>query len=150
MNEERDGRLAQVFAAGTTVRDPQVRAILLRNDAPPALLAQQARPGAPDVERRVALYTLLYKDVMRGRYASFAADFGAVGPRSRRLRRARSTRPDWSPISRCAPGPAARTAMSARRCGDAGQGAGRRAAATRTTSTAWATSSGSTASMAMR
>ena len=30
MNEERDGRLAQVFAAGTTIRDPQVREILLK------------------------------------------------------------------------------------------------------------------------
>src|SRR6185312_3687229 len=35
MNEERDGRLAQVFAPGSTIRDPQVREILLRNDAPP-------------------------------------------------------------------------------------------------------------------
>jgi hypothetical protein len=82
MNEERDGRLAQVFAAGTTVRDPQVRAILLRNDAAPTLLTQQTRPGAPDVERRVALYTLLYKDVMRGRYAAYAADSALSVPKS--------------------------------------------------------------------
>src|SRR6201999_702364 len=49
MNEERDGRLAQVFAAGSPVRDPQVRKILLRNDAGPALLVQQGKAqGAPD------------------------------------------------------------------------------------------------------
>ncbi|HZZ89536.1 MAG TPA: hypothetical protein VFE13_14495, partial [Caulobacteraceae bacterium] len=74
MNEERDGKLAQVFAAGSPIRDPQVREILLRNDAPPALLADQARSGATERERRVSLYTLLYKDVMRGRYNAFAAD----------------------------------------------------------------------------
>jgi hypothetical protein len=82
MNEERDGRLAEVFAAASTVRDPQVREILLRNDAPPALLVQRTRSGAPDQERRVALYTLLYKDVMRGRYAAFAADSAIVVPKS--------------------------------------------------------------------
>jgi hypothetical protein len=82
MNEERDGRLADVFAAGSTVRDAQVRAILLRNDAPPALLAQQTRAGVPDLERRIALYTLLYKDVMRGRYAAFAADSALTAPKS--------------------------------------------------------------------
>jgi hypothetical protein len=82
MNEERDGRLAEVFAAGSTVRDPQVHAILLRNDAPPALLAQQTRAGVPDQERRIALYTLLYRDVMRGRYAAFAADSALVVPKS--------------------------------------------------------------------
>jgi len=82
MNEERDGRLADVFAAGSTVRDPLVRAILLRNDAPPALLAQQTRAGVPDEERRIARYTLLYKDVMRGRYAAFAGDAALVAPKS--------------------------------------------------------------------
>lgn len=82
MNEERDGRLAEVFAAGSPIRDPDVRAILLRNDAPPALLARQARAGASDQERRIALYTLLYKDVMRGRYAAFAADSALVVPKS--------------------------------------------------------------------
>ncbi|MEJ0066293.1 MAG: hypothetical protein WDM85_13460 [Caulobacteraceae bacterium] len=53
MNEERDGRLAQVFAADSPVRDPQVREILLRHDAGPALLVQQAKTtSAPDRERR--------------------------------------------------------------------------------------------------
>jgi len=82
MNEERDGRVAQVFAAGTTVRDPQVRGILLRHDAGPALLAQRlGDPSASDGERRTARYVLLYKDIMRGRYASFAADSALAGPK---------------------------------------------------------------------
>ena len=80
MNEERDGRLAEVFAAGTTIRDPQVREILLKYDAPPALLTQQIETGASDRERRVALYTLLSKDILRGRYAAFAADSAPVLP----------------------------------------------------------------------
>ena len=80
MNEERDGRLAQVFAAGTTIRDPQVREILLKYDAPPALLTQQIKTGASDRERRVALYTLLSKDILRGRYAAFATDSAPVLP----------------------------------------------------------------------
>jgi hypothetical protein len=81
MNEERDGRLAQIFAPGSPIHDPQVREILLRHDAGPALLAQQIKAqGAPDLERRVAHYVLLYKDVMRGRYASFAADTALAAP----------------------------------------------------------------------
>jgi hypothetical protein len=80
MNAERDGRLAEVFAAGSTVRDPEVREILLKYDAPPALLMQQVKTGASDRERRVALYTLLSKDILRGRYAAFAADSTPVLP----------------------------------------------------------------------
>jgi hypothetical protein len=83
MNEERDGRLAQVFAAGSPIHDPQVREILLRHDAGPALLVQQIKAqGAPDLERRVARYVLLYKDVMRGRYVSFAADAALTAPQA--------------------------------------------------------------------
>jgi hypothetical protein len=83
MNEERDGRLAQVFAAGSPVRDPQVREILLKHDAGPALLVQQAKAqNVPGRERRVARYVLLYKDVMRGRYGSFASDATLVVPKA--------------------------------------------------------------------
>jgi hypothetical protein len=81
MNEERDGRLAQVFADGSQVRDAQVREILLRHDAGPALLAQQVRAEtAPSRERRVSRFVLLYKDVMRGRYGAFAGDAALVAP----------------------------------------------------------------------
>jgi hypothetical protein len=83
MNEERDGRLAQVFAAGSPVGDPQVREILLRHDAAPALLVQQINAqNAPGRERRTARFVLLYKDVMRGRYGSFASDAALAATKS--------------------------------------------------------------------
>jgi hypothetical protein len=80
MNAERDGRLAEVFASGSTVHDPQVREILLKNGAPPAVLIQQVKTGATDRERRVALYALLSKDILRARYAAFAADSSLLVP----------------------------------------------------------------------
>jgi hypothetical protein len=81
MNQERDGRLAQIFADGSLVRDPQVREILLRNDAGPALLVQRIKATtAPARERRIARYVLLYKDLSRGRYAAFAGDATLVAP----------------------------------------------------------------------
>ena len=82
MNEERDSRLAQVFAVGSPVRDPQVRDIpRLRHDAGPALLVQQIKAqAAPGLERRTARYVLLYKDIMRGRSAAFAAVGALAAP----------------------------------------------------------------------
>ena len=83
MNEERDGRLAQVFAAGSPVHDPQVREILLSRDAGPALLAQRINDqAAPGRERRTARYVLLYKDIMNGRYGSFAPDAALTAPKA--------------------------------------------------------------------
>jgi hypothetical protein len=79
--DEQSGRLADVFVAGSQIRDPQVREILLRHDAGPALLIQRIRDeGAAARERRVARYILLYKDVMRGRYAAFASDAALAAP----------------------------------------------------------------------
>lgn len=83
MNWERDGKLAAVFAAGSPVTTPQVRAILLRSVAGPDLLRQQAKAAAvPDDERRVALYTLLYKDLMRGQYRDFGTDLALLPPQA--------------------------------------------------------------------
>ncbi|HEX4197528.1 MAG TPA: hypothetical protein VHZ26_08800 [Caulobacteraceae bacterium] len=82
-NEERNGGLTDVFAAGTPIRDPQVRLILLRNDAGPALLVQRVKAtDAPALERRVARYVLLYKDVMRARYAAYAGDATLAAPKA--------------------------------------------------------------------
>jgi hypothetical protein len=82
-NEERNGGLAAVFAAGTPIKDPQVREILLRNDAAPALLVQQVKAaGAAAQERRVARYVLLYKDVMRARYGAYAGDATLAAPKA--------------------------------------------------------------------
>jgi TolA-binding protein len=82
-NYEHDGKLTAVFAAGSPIRDPQVREILVRNDAGPALLAERvkAEDGAGR-ERRVARFVLLYKDLMRGRYFAFAVDSTLSAPRA--------------------------------------------------------------------
>ena len=79
MNYERANMLPQVFAAGSPIRDAQVREVLLNNDADPALLRQRATAsdGAAH-ERRQALYVLLYKEVTRGRYKAFLADAALI------------------------------------------------------------------------
>jgi len=75
MNYERGGALAQVFAAGSPIQDADLRDILLKNAAGPALLRQRAKAAdAGDHERRVALDALLYKELTRGRYAAFVSD----------------------------------------------------------------------------
>ena len=81
MNDERGGGLAQVFAAASPITDADLREILLRNAAGPALLRQQAKSAtAPEHERRLALYTLLYKQVTRGRYQDFLGDLALLPP----------------------------------------------------------------------
>lgn len=71
---ERTGKLELVFAEGSIVTVPEIRAILLEHVAGPQLLRQQARAGSSALERRVATMTLLYKDLTRGAYADFVRD----------------------------------------------------------------------------
>ncbi|WP_443749637.1 hypothetical protein [Asticcacaulis solisilvae] len=74
-NYERAGTLAPVFAAGSPVRDPNYRALLLTYSAGPDLLRQRATANdAADFERRLSLYVLLYKELTRGRYQPFLDD----------------------------------------------------------------------------
>ena len=76
---ERSGRLGDVFAAGSAVQDTTIREVLLQSAAGPDVLRAQARdPGRPVHERDTALFTLLYKQLTRGRYAAFAADTALV------------------------------------------------------------------------
>jgi hypothetical protein len=78
-HDERSGGLDKVFAAGSPVRNREIREILLANVAGPALLRQQARDhGATPHERDLALFTLLYKQLTRGAYAGFLADLALV------------------------------------------------------------------------
>ena len=75
MNYERGGALAQVFAPASPIQDADIREILLKNAAGPALLRQRAKAAdATEHERRVALDALLYKELTRGRYAAFLSD----------------------------------------------------------------------------
>jgi len=74
MNYERSGQLAKVFAADSPIGAKQVRYILLRNIAGPDLLRQQIAKASDPVERETAQFVLLYKDLLRGQYATFADD----------------------------------------------------------------------------
>ncbi|MDQ0468478.1 hypothetical protein [Labrys wisconsinensis] len=79
LHEERAGALDKVFAAGSPVRNAAIRAILLANVADAALLRQQAKAAdAPQHERDLALFTLLYKEATRGSHADFAQDLALV------------------------------------------------------------------------
>ncbi len=79
LNYERSGQLEKVFAEGSPVQEPLLRSILLRNVADAALLRRQAKQGATAEERDTALFTLLYKDLRRSRFADFGKDFALLG-----------------------------------------------------------------------
>ncbi|GAY24147.1 hypothetical protein [Sphingobium fuliginis] len=76
---QRDGRLEQVFAAGSPVTDSMTRAILLQTLASPSILRAAANDGTRPVrERDVARFTLLYKDLTRGAFGDFTGDLALV------------------------------------------------------------------------
>jgi hypothetical protein len=75
MHDEKGGRLDLVFAPDSQVRHPIIRELLLEHVAGPDILRQQARrPGVPKVEREIALYMLLSKELRRGFYSQFLGD----------------------------------------------------------------------------
>ncbi|MCK6191128.1 outer membrane assembly lipoprotein YfiO [Pseudomonas sp. EYE_354] len=74
MNYERSGQLAKVFADDSPISAKQVRYILLRNVAGPELLRQQSAQASDPLERQTAQFVLLYKDLLRGQFATFAED----------------------------------------------------------------------------
>jgi hypothetical protein len=75
MRDERTDALARVFAADSKITDPMLREVLLQNVAGPDLLRERAKDADARLhERNVALFTLLYKSLTRGRYADFVAD----------------------------------------------------------------------------
>jgi hypothetical protein len=81
MNYERAGTLGLVFADASLIADPDLRELLLTFSAGPDLLRQQARAArAPEHERQVALYALLYKELTRGRYEAFNKDIALLPP----------------------------------------------------------------------
>ncbi|MCQ9472312.1 outer membrane assembly lipoprotein YfiO [Pseudomonas alliivorans] len=74
MSFERDEQLSRVFAADSPIRSAKVRYILLSRVADADLLRRQTTQGLTETERNAALFVLLYKDLMRNRYADFAED----------------------------------------------------------------------------
>jgi len=75
MHEERAHGLARVFAPGSPIESPEIRETLLIHVADAKLLRQQAQAAsAPQHERSVALFTLLYKEATRGSHRDFGED----------------------------------------------------------------------------
>jgi hypothetical protein len=78
---ERTGKLADVFAPGSSIGESSIREILLTSIAGPELLRAQAkRSDRPQHERDVALFTLLQKELMHGDYAGYLTDIALVRP----------------------------------------------------------------------
>ena len=79
MNDERDGHLDQVFAAGSPVASTEIRRALLARVAGAELLRKVAGDGAGDPrDRAVARFTLLYKDLTHRAAGAFLDDL--AGP----------------------------------------------------------------------
>ena len=79
LHDERSGNLAATFAPGSPVRHPVMRTLLLEHVADPDLLRRQASAtSAAPLERHVALYILLAKQLQRGFYRDFLADVRLV------------------------------------------------------------------------
>ncbi len=75
MNMERGNAVAEIFAPKSLVQDTTVRHILMANVASPAILrAQSLDQKRHPKEREIALFTLLYKGLSRGRYSEFVSD----------------------------------------------------------------------------
>lgn len=73
---EGQGRLDKVFAEGSPIDDSRIRNILLGSSAGPDLLKAQARAtDRPVSERSLALFTVLLKQLQRGEYRGFLADY---------------------------------------------------------------------------
>jgi hypothetical protein len=83
LHDERAKAVDNVFATNSVIRDPDVREILLRYHAGPALLRKQAAKGASTREQQAATFTLLYKDVTRGAYTDFLRDLALVPENAR-------------------------------------------------------------------
>lgn len=86
MHLERAKALDLVFASGSPINDPEIREILLRYTAgQPLLRSRASAKGAPESERNIALYTLLYKQLTRGDYAGFVKDSALVPANAKRI-----------------------------------------------------------------
>jgi hypothetical protein len=80
-HDERAESVTKVFDADSPVHYPLLREVLLANVADAGLLRKQAKDGrAPQHERDVALFTLLYKEATRGHAADFLNDLSLVPP----------------------------------------------------------------------
>jgi len=76
LNYEHTNEPELVFKADSPITEPEIRAIVLRNDASADTLRQVIKSKKnPVQERQTALYTLLYKDLLQGHYQSYIQDY---------------------------------------------------------------------------
>jgi hypothetical protein len=79
LNFQRSRDVDAAFKAGSPVTDGAVRRVLIAKKASAPLLRQIAQTLANQAqERDLALYTLLYKDLLQGHYADFVADYKLI------------------------------------------------------------------------
>jgi hypothetical protein len=76
LNYEYSNELDLVFGQKTPITEPIIRIILIRNDASASLLRRIIKSkSASSQERDIALYTLLYKDLLQGHYSDYIKDY---------------------------------------------------------------------------
>lgn len=79
LHDEQHRQASRVFEANSVVKNPNIRAIVLREIAGPELLRQQANnQNVPYKEREIALSTLLKKNISYGNYREFLRDLPLV------------------------------------------------------------------------
>jgi len=82
LNDERSGKLADVFSADSVVRDPALHRPLLKHAASPDVLRTViARADSSDEDKSTALFTLLYKELVRGDAGGFGVTLAQFPPR---------------------------------------------------------------------
>lgn len=79
LNYEHSNQLELVFAPNSPITDPEIRSILLRNGASPDLLRQMIKSKSTSgQERHIALFTLLFKDLLQGQYQNYGKDYPSL------------------------------------------------------------------------
>lgn len=98
LNYEYSGMTEEVFKAGSPVTEPKIRAILLRNTASASLLRKviKSKTTTPQ-EQHIALYTLLYKDLLQGWYQDYIKDYRLLPKGAARYRLTPGENPDEQP-----------------------------------------------------
>ena len=78
INLEQRGEIDQIFNAENAIANPLIRALVLQNTASASILRQQLKDKKLHQDLgRLAIFTLLQKDIIYGFYDDFVADFKA-------------------------------------------------------------------------
>ncbi|MBI1920437.1 MAG: outer membrane assembly lipoprotein YfiO [Geobacter sp.] len=79
LNYEQANEIELAFEEKSPITESAIRNILIRNDASPDLLRRiiQLKDNAVQ-ERHLALYTLLYKDLLKGHYQRYIEDYALL------------------------------------------------------------------------